>query len=300
MTTYMNYEINEAGFFQFDNRDWNYPGDKGTWARMEKNGTITVQIAKHGAISEKYDAELDAFLAHHGQADVNSFHRGDRINFTTVTEEPEEETVEEAVEETDKEEIVAESNRVYVMELCGQYIPTPGETLNWTPRGWRGSRFSGFADKAAAVEFMSADGWMLEENTDSKMVFVHLATLKAKEERDAYLARQKWEAEHQGEWVNAKNCYLRFGKVPACGYSTNHADGSREAGVSVYRGERLADGTVRPIFRTNQELVGWMNFAAMNVPLYIVTGQELDACGTDGEPLLTNCRIWRKARNVEQ
>lgn len=192
------------------------------------------------------------------------------------------------------------ADRVYIINICDEYRPAPGETLNLERNGWTGSRYRDhYADRETAIQVLAADGWELVENNDSTMVFTHPATLQAQEERDAYLARKEWEASHAGKWANAKSCYLRFGKVPARGYSINHADGSAEAGVSVYRGERLADGTVRPVFETNQEWVGWMNFVAKGVTLYIVTGEELDACGSDGEPLLANCRIWRKARNIE-
>lgn len=100
-------------------------------------------------------------------------------------------------------------------------------------------------------------------------------------------------AASDAKWTGAKPCYVRYGKLPKGGRSINHADGSLEAGVSVYYGERLPSGEARALPRSNMELAGALSL--MDRQLYIVTG-ELVGTGSDGEPVLRNCRIWRKAK----
>lgn len=58
-------------------------------------------------------------------------------------------------------------------------------------------------------------------------------------------AKQLEEADAAAEstkWAGAKPVYLRFGKPPASGYSTDYSSGTREKGVSVYRGQMLPSG----------------------------------------------------------
>lgn len=100
-------------------------------------------------------------------------------------------------------------------------------------------------------------------------------------------------AASDAKWAGAKPCYVRYGKLPKGGRSINHADGALEAGVSVYYGERLPSGEARALPRSNMELAGALSL--MDRQLYIVTG-ELAGTGSDGEPVLRNCRIWRKAK----
>lgn len=52
---------NEKGFVVFERRDWNYNGDKNTWARVNDD-KLTVNIGR-GYISSGYMEELEAFLA---------------------------------------------------------------------------------------------------------------------------------------------------------------------------------------------------------------------------------------------
>ena len=52
---------NEKGFVVFQHRNWNYNGDKNTWARVDDD-KLTVIIGK-GIISSGYMEELEAFLA---------------------------------------------------------------------------------------------------------------------------------------------------------------------------------------------------------------------------------------------
>lgn len=62
----------------------------------------------------------------------------------------------------------------------------------------------------------------------------------------------------------------------------------------MFRGERLPNGEARPIISSNYELGTLMSLSASR-DLYIVTGEEI-GIGSDGEPVLKNARIWRKAK----
>lgn len=73
-------KTNEQGFIIFAARDWSYRGDRSTWARVEKDGSITIQRAQRGIISRGYTAELEKFCAAYGQ-DFSAMRSGDRINF---------------------------------------------------------------------------------------------------------------------------------------------------------------------------------------------------------------------------
>ncbi len=52
-------------FINFSKRNFSYRGDKGTWAREEANGDITVQIASKGIISDDYLDEIKEFISQH-------------------------------------------------------------------------------------------------------------------------------------------------------------------------------------------------------------------------------------------
>lgn len=73
-------KTNEQGFVVFAARNWGYRGDRGTWARVEADGSITVQRAQRGIVSSGYTAELEKFCAAYGQ-DFLALRSGDRINF---------------------------------------------------------------------------------------------------------------------------------------------------------------------------------------------------------------------------
>lgn len=73
-------KTNEQGFIIFAARNWGYRGDRGTWARVEADGSITVQRAQRGIVSAPYTAELEKFCAAYGK-DFGAMHSGQRINF---------------------------------------------------------------------------------------------------------------------------------------------------------------------------------------------------------------------------
>ena len=53
--------MNEKGFVVFESRNWNYNGDKNTWARVDGD-KLTVNIGK-GYMSSEYIEEMETFLA---------------------------------------------------------------------------------------------------------------------------------------------------------------------------------------------------------------------------------------------
>lgn len=112
----------------------------------------------------------------------------------------------------------------------------------------------------------------------------HVATQKEK---------ANWEKKSDEKWSAAKKCFVRFGTLPEDGRSINHADGTAEDGVSVYNGEILPSGEARPTIRTNQEL-GSLLMGLISRKMYIVEGDEIGV-GSDGEPVLKNCRIVKMA-----
>ena len=99
---------------------------------------------------------------------------------------------------------------------------------------------------------------------------------------------------------------MRFGALPEDGRSRNALTGELEAGVSVYEAlerdgahqillPRLRPesvGTLGMCFNTAQGLSGQVNH-----PLYLVGG-ELAGTGSDGEPLLKNCKILQRIFHV--
>lgn len=76
----MTIKTNDSGFIHFGTRDWSYNGDKGTWARLNADNTITVKRAARGIISSKYTKELRAFCEAHGQ-DFDAIRSGESVTF---------------------------------------------------------------------------------------------------------------------------------------------------------------------------------------------------------------------------
>ena len=74
-------KVNEQGFVVFRSRNWKCSADRGTWARVEKDCSITLFRAAKGNLSKKYIAELEKFCATYGQ-DFHAIACGGSINFT--------------------------------------------------------------------------------------------------------------------------------------------------------------------------------------------------------------------------
>jgi hypothetical protein len=101
-------------------------------------------------------------------------------------------------------------------------------------------------------------------------------------------------------------CYVRFGHgkgaLPPSGKSTNCLTGEEEVGVSVYEAlerdgkyqillpklDGTSPATLGMCFNVAQGLWGMQNH-----PLYEVDGDVIGE-GSDGEPLLTNCRVIKR------
>ncbi len=82
-------------------------------------------------------------------------------------------------------------------------------------------------------------------------------------------------------------CYIRFGKLPRGGRSRNHITGELEAGVSVYRAAKT--GTDEYIIDMRGVDAGSGMFIIAGEPS-LITG-DVVGTGSDGEPLLANCRV---------
>ena len=76
----------ESTYVKFESRDWSYRGDKGTWARENADGSITIKRADKGIVSEAYSAEMRDYCAAH-DVDWDSISSGESV---TVTPKPKE------------------------------------------------------------------------------------------------------------------------------------------------------------------------------------------------------------------
>lgn len=77
------------------------------------------------------------------------------------------------------------------------------------------------------------------------------------------------------EYVHA----IRYGAIPADGYSINHADGTAEKGVSCVKIVRNADDNdYQSVYDVTQ---GWQGIGKI-----VVAGWYVGGSGSDGEPLL--------------
>lgn len=86
--------------------------------------------------------------------------------------------------------------------------------------------------------------------------------------------------------------YIRFGDVPEAERSTNHIDGSEEAGVSVYAAEATVsnpEADVNAMYVPVGTKLQQILFLARR-DTYLVTGDEVGT-GTDGEPLLHDVEV---------
>ncbi len=90
----MTIKTNNAGFVNFDKKDWGFAGDKGTWVKVSvKDGieTLTVKRAAKGTISREFEAEVQEFCEPFG-IDFYAVGCGCTVSVEVVEEEKEEET----------------------------------------------------------------------------------------------------------------------------------------------------------------------------------------------------------------
>ena len=93
-----------------------------------------------------------------------------------------------------------------------------------------------------------------------------------------------------------KLVYVRFGEIPANGKSKNYLTGEYEKGVSVY--EALERDEKISILLPNLTGSACVSLSeVLDRPMFIVDG-ELCGTGSDGEPLLKNCKIVREIKNI--
>jgi len=88
--------------------------------------------------------------------------------------------------------------------------------------------------------------------------------------------------------------YLRFGKLPRSGYSTNHTTGEPEPGISVYEGRKV--GNRYYLILTDVDASSAL-FIAQGRQAYLVTG-EVAGFGSDGEKCLVNCKARKLSGEI--
>lgn len=96
--------------------------------------------------------------------------------------------------------------------------------------------------------------------------------------------------------------FYRFGDIPKDEYSSiwNNNDEviGKEKGISVYEAHKNINGIYSPVIPipTNEkalnDFIYYIGYFIGNK--YLVTGDLLDATGTDGEPLIKNVKIIKK------
>jgi|GEM_PF-6466627 len=91
------------------------------------------------------------------------------------------------------------------------------------------------------------------------------------------------------EHINAQTRFVRDGLPPKGGLSHNARDNSLEPGVSVFRAAKIKSGWVI------EGNAGGMILGRSK--LYEVTGDLLPGTGSDGEPLLANCKVAREIKS---
>jgi len=138
---------------------------------------------------------------------------------------------------------------------------------------------------AAAQSALTESGYRYVKTLPvGDMIYEHIATRAAVDRQDA---------EADAKWADAVDCYVRFGDLPAGGRSRNHADGTMERGVSCFRGKLLPSGEAKPLPQSNVQVVSMLSLR--DRPMYIVAGTHMGD-GSDGEPVLADCRIVSKAK----
>lgn len=100
---------------------------------------------------------------------------------------------------------------------------------------------------------------------------------------------------HRGRYTNN---YIRFGDIPQSGKSTNHLIGIRQSGVSVYKCRIYDNNSVYiqmpSIFGTSLSSLS----AILERPIFIISGNYIGT-GSDGQPILQNCKIINEVKRNE-
>lgn len=94
-------------------------------------------------------------------------------------------------------------------------------------------------------------------------------------------------------FTNYPHVFVRYGKIPNGGQSYNFRDEHYEDGVSVFNAVKVGSNYYIDVGASIFFYMG-----ADDDDCYEVTGELLDSKGSDGEPLLKNASIVRKANHV--
>ena len=79
---------------------------------------------------------------------------------------------------------------------------------------------------------------------------------------------------------------IRFGEIPKNGKSKNHASGQYENGVSCVGLLQEDEEDIKSIYDVT---LGWQE-----IKKYIIEGTYFGGHGSDGEPLLINCKVIKE------
>lgn len=131
----------------------------------------------------------------------------------------------------------------------------------------------------------AARPWYNKENSDERTKILDEVDA-ARSEMDSL------EDDMQSGHEPIKGVYLRFGKPPEGGRSTNGYTGRKEKGVSVYN-VRIADGRWSIVDDGSGGATQESIIDDANRSILLVTGDEVDQ-GSDEEPVLTNVRVLKE------
>lgn len=92
--------------------------------------------------------------------------------------------------------------------------------------------------------------------------------------------------------------FIRFGELPQSGKSRNHLTEQDEAGVSVYEAVERKDGRIQVLLPRLDYSACVSLSGCIDRPAFIVHG-EIVGYGSDGEPLLRDCRVVRAIAKEE-
>lgn len=138
------------------------------------------------------------------------------------------------------------------------------------------------------IESTPAGYWVSRKYENPR--FVELCAVAGAANRLAAEARKGWEekerqaaAEQKVQWASLPHVFIRFGRPPVGGKSTNHARSQTEDGVSCYEAAILPDGGYW-VWEADIKTVFIGSFLG-DRPAFILEGDVVGR-GGDDEPLL--------------
>lgn len=158
-----------------------------------------------------------------------------------------------------------------------------------------GMRWDNTPEKIALIApWAAANGYVIIESKDDYGAYQ--ATLTHRETELIASAQAK---KTEKVFAGAERGYIRYGDIPAGGYSRNAATGELEKGVSVFYAEYAKNGEYRPLPKNNQQLGSLLTLIADKRPVYRVRGTEVGT-GGDGEPVLKIKQIERIEKIIKK